>query len=290
MVSECFPHQSRHLSGGNVRAWYLLDRNVCLYIQDWPCGSQSPESQCGVFGQWLTSVAMSKPSSKRLLLSEESVEDDFENEDEEGKAPLIKESRLVPSNGRVASGKKIRFKLSNGTSSLAEDEDGDGGCSGEEGGQSKHSLNTAPPITIGKVRIFQSTRRHRALRFRRFVKRCFALLVFALGLLLLAANANRLPELIRFLLGVHTARPARKDIEARCDQVASEPVWRQNFPMLTVESSLRLLHVNNDSVLDVIVPFGTGIDAAYYDSVLCQIYFNQTEAESKGKPCWPGSV
>ncbi|KPM09388.1 PQQ-like domain containing protein [Sarcoptes scabiei] len=46
--------------------------------------------------------------------------------------------------------------------------------------------------------------------------------------------------------------------------------------MLTIESALRMIDVNNDSKLDVIVAFGTGIDAVYYDETLCQIYFNQT--------------
>lgn len=87
------------------------------------------------------------------------------------------------------------------------------------------------------------------------------------------------------MLGMNTYVPrvGRKDLNSKCDQVVSEAIWRQNYPMLTIESALRLIDVNNDTVIDVIVPFGTGIDAAYYDPTLCQIYFNQTDMESKSK-------
>lgn len=237
--------------------------------------------------------------SKKFLLSDESVDDDFENdlidEDELHKAPLIKESKLVFQNGKSSTRKKIRFNLSNQKKEpidnvensckvIDEDEDDDNDDD-DQNEPSKHSLNTPPPITIGKIKIFKSGRRHRALRLRRFIKKLCTLIFTVLVIAFVVLNINRFPQLLRSILGINTYHIGigRKDINSKCDQVVSVPVWKQNFPMLTVESSLRMLDVNNDSVLDVIVPFGTGIDAAYYDSVLCQIYFNQTDVESKCK-------
>ncbi|CAG2181281.1 unnamed protein product, partial [Oppiella nova] len=52
--------------------------------------------------------------------------------------------------------------------------------------------------------------------------------------------------------------------------------------MLTIESALRLVDVNNDTILDAIVPFGTGLDASSYNYISCQIYFNQTKADTSG--------
>ena len=53
-------------------------------------------------------------------------------------------------------------------------------------------------------------------------------------------------------------------------------VWTKTFPMFTIESALRSLDVNNDTIEDVIVAFGTGLDASYYPSEVCEIYLNQS--------------
>ncbi len=157
---------------------------------------------------------------------------------------------------------------------------------------SSSSLNTPPPITIGKIKIFNPGRRRRVLRLRRLLKRLIVTAAAVVLLLLLLYNSDRLPALFSSVLGWLTGNGGGgsegltrggKDGNSRCSRLASRPVWRTNFPMLTVESALRLVDANNDSVLDVVVPFGSGIDAAYYDATLCQIYFNQTEMESKSK-------
>lgn len=157
---------------------------------------------------------------------------------------------------------------------------------------SSSSLNTPPPITIGKIKIFNPGRRRRVLRLRRLLKRLIVTTAAVVLLLLLLYNSDRLPALFSSVLGWLTGNSGGgsegltrggKDGNSRCSRLASRPVWRTNFPMLTVESALRMVDANNDSVLDVIVPFGSGIDAAYYDATLCQIYFNQTEMESKSK-------
>ena len=218
-----------------------------------------------------------KKTSQRLLLSKESVEDEFEidliDEDEQYKTPLIKET----SNNN-----------NNNLNKLPKDEEMEEEEERNEINRfSKQPSNTPPPITIGKIKIFNPGKRQRALRLRRIIKRCCTLIFVLLFLLLLLCNINRLPEIFQILFSWldKSAYPStgsnRKDFNSHCEQVVSSPVWRQNFPMLTIESALRIIDVNNDTVLDVVVPFGTGIDAAYYDQTLCQIYFNQTEEESK---------
>ena len=43
-----------------------------------------------------------------------------------------------------------------------------------------------------------------------------------------------------------------------CSILNHSSVWYKSFPMLTIESAIRPLDVNNDSVDDLIVAFGTG--------------------------------
>lgn len=43
-----------------------------------------------------------------------------------------------------------------------------------------------------------------------------------------------------------------------CTHFEVEDVWVQNFPKLTTESAIRLIDINNDETLDVIIGFGTG--------------------------------
>lgn len=61
-----------------------------------------------------------------------------------------------------------------------------------------------------------------------------------------------------------------------CKTLDTKMVWTKTFPMLTLESAIRSLDVNNDTIDDVIVAFGTGLDAAYYPSEVCEIYLNQS--------------
>ncbi|XP_074604720.1 uncharacterized protein LOC141858013 [Brevipalpus obovatus] len=68
-----------------------------------------------------------------------------------------------------------------------------------------------------------------------------------------------------------------KDISKKCSKLSSEIVWNVSFPMLTVRSALKLSDVNNDGILDIIIPFGTGADDIFYSSLACSVYFNITD-------------
>lgn len=45
---------------------------------------------------------------------------------------------------------------------------------------------------------------------------------------------------------------------AGCDDIVVENVWSTTLPFLMSESASRLIHVNDDDVLDVVLGFGTG--------------------------------
>ncbi|XP_076457343.1 uncharacterized protein LOC143291388 [Babylonia areolata] len=59
-----------------------------------------------------------------------------------------------------------------------------------------------------------------------------------------------------------------------CDQVEVEDVWVVGFPKLLTESAFRLVDVNQDGVLDVILGFATGADGLVIPPIVCDIYFN----------------
>ncbi|KAL3885796.1 hypothetical protein ACJMK2_025834 [Sinanodonta woodiana] len=67
-----------------------------------------------------------------------------------------------------------------------------------------------------------------------------------------------------------------------CDSIQVEDVWVKGFPKLLTESAFRLVDVNKDGVLDVILGFATGADGYKVPKFVCDIYFNGT------KPCFGG--
>lgn len=234
------------------------------------------------------------------------VEPDFEDDDEESdprKMLLFKDvARLKLKDLTPGSSKHDRQKLLGeviirGGEEDEVDDDGDsyeaipGHDRPNTKGKNKKSPGTAssPSITINKIKIFKPRRTLRQrLRRLRVVLFWFFALAF---LVFLFYNIELLPAFIRNQFGIDLsggdsaggAGHRRGQAHGQCNQVMATPVWQQNFPMLTIESALRMVDVNNDTHLDVIVPFGTGVDAAYYDPTLCEIYFNQTKRESDGK-------
>ena len=67
-----------------------------------------------------------------------------------------------------------------------------------------------------------------------------------------------------------------------CDELEVTPVWQVKFPKLITEGSTRMLNVNNDGVLDVVLGFGTGADGYNIPEFVCDIYFEGQ------KPCLGG--
>ena len=64
------------------------------------------------------------------------------------------------------------------------------------------------------------------------------------------------------------------DIEyVACDEMVWTPVWQAKFPKLISEGSTRLVDVNKDGVMDVLLGFGTGADGYNIPDVVCDIYF-----------------
>ena len=69
--------------------------------------------------------------------------------------------------------------------------------------------------------------------------------------------------LVIFLVNVYMDKLLADDTEGNmtvvgCDQVGVEDVWVLGLPKLMTESAIRLLDVNDDGVLDVIMGFATG--------------------------------
>ena len=64
-----------------------------------------------------------------------------------------------------------------------------------------------------------------------------------------------------------------------CDELEVIPVWQKKFPKLLTEGSTRMLDVNKDGILDVVMGFGTGADGYNIPDFVCDIYFDGQ------KPC-----
>jgi hypothetical protein len=67
-----------------------------------------------------------------------------------------------------------------------------------------------------------------------------------------------------------------------CHDMEIIPVWQAKFPKLIVESSTRIIKVNEDDIPDVVIGFGTGADGYDIPEFVCDIYFDGQ------KPCLGG--
>ncbi|XP_038065379.1 uncharacterized protein LOC119735653 isoform X2 [Patiria miniata] len=81
----------------------------------------------------------------------------------------------------------------------------------------------------------------------------------------------------------HASEAAREKVILPCSRFDVQDVWVQNFPKLITETAFRLVDVNKDGVLDVIMGFSTGVTSQFADQYLvCDIYFNGSS------PCFGG--
>lgn len=119
-----------------------------------------------------------------------------------------------------------------------------------------NATNNSNQITIGKIKIFKP--RRRKTNFRKCLCSFILFLVFILLIIII----------LRSKVSSINVLNQRYKYRSSCDRVVTEPQWNQTFPMLTIESALRLVDVNNDSVLDIIVPFGTGMHKVIVISLL----------------------
>ncbi|KAK3107822.1 hypothetical protein FSP39_022986 [Pinctada imbricata] len=118
---------------------------------------------------------------------------------------------------------------------------------------------------------------------------CFLLLVISLGSLMVAilyvSNQFSLKSKSKGnLTSKHLPiKSSRDDVFIQgCDEISVEDVWTVGLPKLNTESAIRMIDVNKDGVLDIILGFGTGADGYYVPRIVCDIYFNGTY------PCFGG--
>jgi len=56
-----------------------------------------------------------------------------------------------------------------------------------------------------------------------------------------------------------TTTPAPLPVDVGCGELSVDDVWVSGFAKLMTESALRLLDINHDGVLDVLLGFATGM-------------------------------
>lgn len=112
----------------------------------------------------------------------------------------------------------------------------------------QNSLKSSLP-GIGKIRIMKPKNRRR----RSHCKWLCCVLISIVIILFTYLVYNERSFLLKQLKEL-----SQKDSSKKCSRLSSEIVWNISFPMLTVKSAIKLSDVNNDGVLDIIIPFGTG--------------------------------
>ncbi|XP_046385650.1 uncharacterized protein LOC124155677 isoform X2 [Ischnura elegans] len=73
-----------------------------------------------------------------------------------------------------------------------------------------------------------------------------------------------------------------------CTSLETQDVWTKSFPKLTTESSIRLMDVNKDGVLDVVLGYGTGADGYDVPKWVCPVYFSSNGASTASGECLGG--
>ena len=95
---------------------------------------------------------------------------------------------------------------------------------------------------------------------------CFVLLVVALGSLMIGILyvSNQLSSKPKNVTQIHDVNSKyHKKLKAKvelsgCDVISVDDVWTAGFPKLSTESAIRMVDVNLDGILDVIIGFATG--------------------------------
>jgi len=123
-----------------------------------------------------------------------------------------------------------------------------GALNGHHSGSRSSSLKSSIP-GIGKIRIMKPKNRRRRSHCRLL---CCLLLLVAIILLSFIIYYEK-PFLLKQL-----KKLSREGVREKCSKLSSEIVWSKSFPMLTIKSTIKLSDVNNDGILDIVIPFGTG--------------------------------
>ncbi|XP_048257876.1 uncharacterized protein LOC124125677 isoform X2 [Haliotis rufescens] len=137
-------------------------------------------------------------------------------------------------------------------------------------------------------------RQRARVKSRRPDCKCRLLIRPILYFLFLVASLGGLMILILFLVNRYQHRYdfltqkliGGKDAETMavigCDNIEVEDVWVIGMPKMLTETAFRMVEVNQDGILDVIMGFATGADGYGIPDIVCDIYFNGT------KPCFGG--
>ena len=198
----------------------------------------------------------------------EESDDDYKDEETNEQTQLTRQKKT----GRHSEKKSIRKKLFG---------------SSRKPNLSKQS-STDDELSLGKIKILIPRRKNKSklIRYkirkcmRNFVSLCFLFSALVFVFIMLYFKRQYLNQFVKD----HLSSPSssvKRTLEAQskhyCDMLIVNNLWNKSLPELIVGNEFRLLDVNMDDTLDVLLPFGTSIDQAKYNPVLCQMYFNQTD-------------
>lgn len=204
---------------------------------------------------------------------EESEEDDFKDEETNEQTQLTRHKKKTRSNDK----KSIKKKFFSGNSS------------GKSNKQklNKQSSTEDDELNLGKIKILIPRKKNKTkmirYKMRKYVRNIFSLFTLCCALsivfVLLYFKRQYLNQFVKDHLITNPSSSVKRTLDQQskhCDMLIVNNLWNVSLPKLIVDSSLKLLDVNMDGELDILVPFGTSIDQLNYDKIFCQIYFNQT--------------
>lgn len=206
---------------------------------------------------------------------EDEYEDD-EDKDEDEKTQLTKNFHKKKGRHAGSEKKSIRKKLF--------------------GTKGKHSLSkqnsTDDELGLGKIKIILPRKKHKGkligiskYKLRKCMRNCmnlfslcFLLCALIVVFILLYFKRQYLNEFVKDHLSNPSSSVKRTldEQSKHCDMLIVNNSFNVSLPKLIVGGPLRLLDVNMDDSLDILVPFATSIDQVKYSSILCPMYFNQT--------------
>ena len=213
---------------------------------------------------------------------EDEYEDD-EDKDEDEKTQL---TRSHKKKGRHAGEKKsIRKKLF--------------------GTKGKHSLSkqnsTDDELGLGKIKIILPRKKHKGklikYKLRKCIRNCmnlFSLCFLCCALIVVFVMLYFKRQYLNEFVHDHLSNPSSSvkrtldEQSKHCDMLIVNNSFNISLPKLIVGGPLRLLDVNLDDSLDILVPFATSIDQVKYNSILCQMYFNNETSDPFEYGCGGG--
>lgn len=212
------------------------------------------------------------PNSKIVNAVDYDDEDEYEDdEDEDEKTQLTKN---FPKKKSRHDKKSIRKKLF--------------GAKSNKQNLSKQN-STDDELGLGKIKIILPRKKNKSklIKYkirkcmRSFFSLCFLLSALIVVFILLYFKRQYLNQFVKDHLSNPSSSVKRtlEEQSKHCDMLIVNNLWNITLSKLIVDAPLKLIDVNLDNNLDILVPFGTNIDQTKYDPILCQMYFNQTDSD-----------